>query len=62
MIYTNSKDILNIFVGTTPIKQVYVGVQKVWGNIVKGFKSCFNNASGHWDDNLPWLDDVSWLD
>ena len=61
MININKQNILNIIVNNSVISSIYSGITLVWSKIT-GYLSCFNNSSNHWDDNLPWVDEVPWKD
>lgn len=61
MIQINHATINNIIVNHASINAIYNKGIQIW-NKITGFLSCFNNASGSWDDSLPWDDDVIWQD
>lgn len=56
MIQINRKEITEIYLGSIPISEVYVGNKLVWMAV----RSCF--GSGVWIEQKPWLDNEKWKD
>ncbi len=54
MIYKQSKEIIGVFKGSTPITAVYKGDRLVW----QAVRSCY--GSGAWLGERPWLGDDPW--
>lgn len=54
-------EIGRVLVGALPIAAIYVGANLVWElESVQPGSSCF--SSGHWIDELPWVDTEIWVD
>lgn len=59
MIVRNKKEIVEIIHGALPLTEVRRGKVLVWEQATHGdVSSCF--GSGHWINNLPWLNDDAW--
>lgn len=54
MIYSNLKEIYQIYKDSKTITYVYKGLHLVW----EGIKACF--SSGIWRGEKKWLNDAKW--
>ena len=62
MISRNKKEIIEIVHGAVPLVEVRRGKILVWEQAAHeegDVRSCF--GSGHWINNLPWLNDDAWV-
>ena len=59
MIQRSKKDIVEIIHGVLPLVEVRRGKILVWEATHEDVRSCF--GSGHWVNNLPWLNDDAWV-
>ena len=59
MIHINNHNIIGVYDGSKDIIAVYSGLKLVWSKITD-LLCCY--ANGYWDDQYPWLDDLSWID
>lgn len=59
MIKVNTKEVVDIYVGTKNVIRKCLGAKTIWEKITEIF-SCFSN--GFWNDNYPWVDDEIWTD
>ena len=60
MIHRNKTEITDIFHSASQISEVRRGKVLVWERATHGdVNSCF--GSGHWINELPWLNDDAWV-
>ena len=61
MITRNKKEIVEIIRGVLPVMEVRRGKILVWraSHEESDVNSCF--GSGHWINDLPWLNDDAWV-
>lgn len=60
MIVRNKKEVIEIIHGAVPLVEVRRGRILVWEKEAPGdVSSCF--GSGHWINELPWLNDDAWV-
>jgi len=61
MIKSKNKETISVYFKGVSISKIYHKGILVWPTDV-GELSCFNNSSSVWNDELPWDDNVNWID